>query len=212
MYFENEIDKYVVNLSSEEDDILKELNRETHLKVVHARMISGHPQGKLLEIISKMLNPLNILEIGTFTGYSALCLARGLKPMGMVHTIDINDELQGISEKFFKKAGMQDKIKMHIGDALKIIPEMNISFDLIFIDADKLQYTQYYDLVIDKVISGGVILVDNVLWNKKVIDQKSYNEPETRSIMDFNKKVKNDTRVEVIILPLRDGISLIRKH
>lgn len=212
MYLQNEIDKYAADHSSEEDELLKELNRETHLKVIHARMISGHPQGKLLEIISKIVNPSNILEIGTFTGYSALCLARGLKPKGMIHTIDKNDELQGISEKFFRKAGLQNQIKIYIGDALEIIPEMNISFELVFIDANKLNYSEYYDLIIDKVSPGGVILADNVLWNNKVVDQHAQKEPETRSILNFNEKIKHDSRVEVIILPLRDGISLIRKH
>lgn len=212
MYFQNDIEKYIVKLSSEEDELLKELDRETHLKAVYARMISGHPQGKLLEMISKLVNPEQILEIGTFTGYSALCLARGLKPNGFLHTIDINDELQSISNRFIQKAGLENQIKIYSGDALEIIPTMDFTFDLVFIDADKNHYTDFYNLVIDKVRPGGVILADNVLWNGKVVDENAQNDPETKAIIHFNESVKKDSRVEVIILPLRDGISFIRKH
>lgn len=211
MYFLNEIDKYILESSTDEDPVLTELNRETYLKSINARMISGHPQGKLLEIISKLVQPESILEIGTFTGYSAICLAKGLKENGILYTIDINDELEPFHQKYFKKSGYLDKIKTLTGDALKIIPEMEPDFDLVFIDADKQKYSEFYNLVIDKVRPGGIILADNVLWNGKVIDQNESDDPETRAIIEFNKIIKSDPKVEVIIIPLRDGISLIRK-
>lgn len=211
MYFVHDLDKYIVNLSSEEDEILAELARETHLKVTNARMISGHPQGRFLEIISKLISPDQILEIGTFTGYSAICLSRGLKPGGMLHTIEINDELESIAKKYFQKAGADKNIKTYFGNAIEIIPRLEFIFDLVFIDAEKTQYPDYYDLVIDRIRPGGIILADNVLWNGKVIDKDAASEPHTKSILNFNKIVKNDPRVEVVILPLRDGISVIRK-
>jgi caffeoyl-CoA O-methyltransferase len=211
MYFVHDLDKYIVNLSSEEDQILADLNRETHLKETNARMISGHPQGRFLEIISKLTSPAQILEIGTFTGYSAICLSRGLKPGGMLHTIEINDELESIAKKYFQKAGVDKNIKTYFGNAIEIIPRLEFMFDLVFIDADKTLYPDYYNLVIDKTRQGGIILADNVLWNGKVIDKDAASEPGTKSILNFNKIVKNDPRVEVVILPLRDGISVIRK-
>lgn len=211
MYYLNEIDKYILNHSSGEDPVLTELNRETYLKALNARMISGHPQGILLEIISKLVNPESVLEIGTYTGYSAICLAKGLKPGGFVYTIEMNDELEPFHKKYFKRSGLADRIKVFTGDALKIIPEMHLTFDLIFIDADKQNYPQFYNLVIDKLRPGGIILADNVLWNGKVIDPNESDDPETKAIIKFNEMVKSDNRVEVIIIPLRDGISLIRK-
>jgi caffeoyl-CoA O-methyltransferase len=206
------LESYIELNSSSEDSILQELNRETHLKVLNSRMLSGHIQGRFLEIISKIVAPKNILEIGTYTGYSAICLANGLQSNGKLVTIDCNDELVSIQNKYFQKAGLEDKIEILTGDALEIIPTLNLEFDLVFIDADKQQYADYYNLVIDKVKPGGVILVDNVLWDKKVIDPNSENDRDTKAIKNFNQMIKNDSRVETVILPLRDGISLIRKR
>ena len=211
MIINKEIEKYIEAHSSEEGTLLAELNRETHLKVLNPRMLSGHPQGKLLEIISKMVYPTNILEIGTYTGYSAICLARGLKEGGQLHTIEQNDEIIRFPKSYIKKAGLNNSITIHIGDALKIIPELNISFDLVFIDADKQQYLEYFKLCIDKIPSGGIILVDNVLWDGKVLNNSANNDADTLSIIEFNDVIKNDSRVEVVILPIRDGISIIRK-
>lgn len=211
MYNQNKIDEYIKLNSSTEDPILTELNRETHLKILNSRMISGHPQGKLLELISKMTAPTNILEIGTYTGYSAICLAKGLRPEGCLYTIDINDELERIVKKYIAKSGLTDKIKVHWGDALEIIPELDVEFDLVFIDADKKQYTEYYNSVINKVKSGGILLADNVLWNKKVLENEKKRDQETNSIVNFNKMITSDPRVENCIIPLRDGISVIRK-
>lgn len=206
-----ELEKYIEQNSGSEDQILSELNRETHLKVLNPRMLSGHLQGKFLEIISKIIFPEYILEIGTYTGYSAICLAKGLKENGKLITIDYNDELLTIQKKFIQKSALENKIDLLTGDALEIIPKLTIKFDLVFIDADKQLYIEFYKLIIDKVKPGGVILVDNVLWDKKVIDPKSENDLDTKAIKQFNQFIKNDSRVECIILPLRDGISLIRK-
>ncbi len=205
------IDDYINQNSTPEDDVLKELNRETHLKVLAPRMLSGNIQGKLLESISKMIQPKTILELGTYTGYSAICMAKGLSPNGVLHTIEINDELESIIRKYIKKVDFESKIKLHIGDALTIIPSMEMEFDLVFIDADKRLYSQYYDLVIDKLKPGGFIIADNVLWGEKVIEAIQQNDLYTKGIVDFNNKIIKDNRVENFILPLRDGISIIRK-
>ena len=205
------IDDYINQNSTPEDDVLKELNRETHLKVLAPRMLSGNIQGKLLESISKMIQPKTILELGTYTGYSAICMAKGLSPNGVLHTIEINDELESIIRKYIKKVDFESKIKLHIGDALTIIPSMEMEFDLVFIDADKRLYSQYYDLVIEKLKPGGFIIADNVLWGEKVIEAIQQNDLYTKGIVDFNNKIIKDNRVENFILPLRDGISIIRK-
>ena len=211
MIINKDIEKYIEDHSSSEDDLLAELNRETHLKALNPRMLSGHPQGKLLEIISKIISPQNILEIGTYTGYSGICLARGLKAGGELHTIEQNDEIIRFPKSYFKKAGLENSSTIHIGDALKIIPTLNIPFDLVFIDADKQQYLEYFELCIDKIPKGGIILVDNVLWDGKVLNNTINNDADTDSIIKFNDTIKKDTRVEVVILPIRDGISVIRK-
>lgn len=212
MIINKELEKYILNNSTPEDDILADLNRETHIKALNPRMISGHPQGKLLELISKIVSPLNILEIGTYTGYSAICLAKGLKPEGKLYTIERNDELLSFQKKYFKLSGFDDKIELINGDALEIIPKLKTNFDLIFIDADKYLYPKFYQLVIKKLNSGGVILADNVLWNGKVIEKNITNDKDTEAILLFNKIVSEDNRTENIILPIRDGISLIRKR
>ncbi|MCD4794001.1 MAG: O-methyltransferase [Bacteroidales bacterium] len=205
------IEKYINNHSDPEDEILIELTRETNLKVPGSRMLSGYMQGKVIEHISKMIKPEKILEIGTYTGYSAICWAKGLKENGIIHTIEINDERKSIINKYFKKANVKSKIKLHIGDALKIIPTLDDNFDIVFIDADKPSYLKYYKLVINKVKKGAYIIADNVLWGGKVIEDKEITDESTKGIIEFNKYVKQDTNVENIILPIRDGIMLIRK-
>lgn len=205
------IDKYIKEHSSPEDDILNELDRETHLKVLRSRMLSGRLQGQILSFISNMIKPENILEIGTFTGYSALCLAKGLTGDGKLHTIEIDDELESFAAKYFEKAGKTTSIIQHIGDAREIIPKLDCNFDLVFIDADKREYCEYYDLVFNKIPVGGFLLADNVLWDGKVIDPEAANEDQTIGILEFNKKIQNDTRVINVILPVRDGIMLVQK-
>jgi len=174
-------------------------------------MLSGHLQGKILEMISKMIQPEKILEIGTYTGYSAICLAKGIKKGGKLHTIEINDELEDIVLKYIKKAGLTEVVSNHFGNALEIIPEINEMFDLVFIDGDKREYLKYYHMVFDHVKPGGFILADNVLWSGKVIELDSPDDEYTKGIFDFNEYLKNDSRVEKVILPLRDGLTLIRK-
>lgn len=209
--FDQKLNEYIVRYSTKEDKILEELNRETNLKILYPRMLSGHLQGKILEMISKMISPVNILEIGTYTGYSAICLAKGLNKSGKVHTIERNDELKDFSEKYFKKAGFDEKIVLYTGDAKKIIPGINSLFELVFIDADKHEYLNIYKLVFDKVSVGGYILADNVLWGGKVIKKQKSQDKETRGIVEFNDYVQNDSRVENVILPVRDGLMIIRK-
>ncbi|OFX90017.1 MAG: methyltransferase [Bacteroidetes bacterium GWF2_33_16] len=205
------IEEYILNHSDDEDPVLAELNRETNLKILRPRMLSGHLQGKILEMISKMIQPEKILEIGTYTGYSAICLAKGLKEKGVLHTIEINDELEEIITKYIGKSGFQSNIITHYGNALEIIPALNTMFDLVFIDGDKREYLDYYKLVLNYVKSGGFILADNVLWSGKVIEMETPDDEYTKGIFDFNDFLKNDTRVEKVILPLRDGLTLIRK-
>jgi caffeoyl-CoA O-methyltransferase len=206
-----ELQDYIFNHSSPEDKILAELNRTTHLKVLNPRMLSGHLQGKLLEILSRMLKPKFILEIGTYTGYSAICLAKGLSDDGKLITIEKNDEIIPFSQHFIERAGLNEKIEILTGDALDIIPTLKLKFDLVFIDADKKDYIQYYDLVFDMVKQDGILIADNVLWNGKVTEKIQSTDTDTQSIREFNKKIINDPRVEVLILPIRDGLSLIRK-
>lgn len=205
------INNYIEEHSEAEDPVLKELNRETNLKILRPRMLSGHIQGKILEQISKMINPKIILEIGTYTGYSAICLAKGLQENGILHTIEINDEIENFIKKYIQKAGLQKKIKLHIGDANKIVPSINDMIDLVFIDADKPQYIDYYNLVFDKVKKGGYIIADNVLWSNKVIKKIDKNDTQTKGIIDFNNYVHNDDRVENVIFPVRDGLMILRK-
>ncbi|HLN73822.1 MAG: O-methyltransferase [Methylococcaceae bacterium] len=205
------LEQYILNHISPEEDYLRELDRETNIKVLRSRMLSGHLQGQLLQMISSMIRPQRILEIGTFTGYSALCLAKGLMEGGVLHTIEIDDELESIAKKYFVKSGLAGRIVQHIGDAQQIIPSLSESFDLVFIDADKRDYCDYYRLVFDKVPVGGFILADNILWNGKVIDIDAADEEQTRGILQFNDMVQNDPRVRNVILPVRDGIMLVQK-
>ena len=206
-----EIDKYILNHIEPEDEVLKELYRETHLKVLGARMISGHLQGQVLSLLSKMIRPKYILELGTFTGYSAICLAKGLQDGGKLITIEIDDELECFAKKYFEKAGIQQKVEQRIGPALEIIKTLTETFGLVFIDAHKSEYPAYYDAVFDKVISGGYIIADNTLWSGKVLDEPAADDFQTLGIIQFNETVRNDNRVEIVILPLRDGMTIIRK-
>ena len=208
----NKIEDYIEKNSSKEPQILKDLNKETYLKVLNPRMLSGHLQGRFLSIISKLIKPKKILEIGTYTGYSAICMAEGLIDNGIIHTIDINEELVSIQKKYFKKTRTTNSIIQHVGDAKEIIGKIDETFDLVFLDADKENYIEYYNLCIDKVRSGGLIIADNVLWTGKVIDPESYDDELTQYLIDFNKIIAKDNRVENIILPLRDGLNIIIKN
>ncbi len=201
--------QYCLDHSTDQTEVLYELERETYLKTLAPQMLSGHLQGLLLMMISKMIGPKQILELGTFTGYSAICLAQGLVDGGTLHTIEVNEEMQPIIRKYITKAGLQDKVKCYIGDGAEVIKTIDVIFDLAFIDAGKKDYERHFELVIDKVRSGGIILVDNVLWSRKVINDEL--DTGTKTVDLFNKKIKNDPRVELVVLPIRDGITLIRK-
>lgn len=205
------LDEYILQHSTPEDEVLKELYRETYLKVLYPRMVSGHIQGKLLEMLSHMIRPEKILEIGTYTGYSAICLARGLKEGGLLHTVEINDELKDMTVKYIAMAGLQDRIVLHTGDARKVIPEIGGPLDLVFIDGNKQEYLDYYHLVMPLLKTGGYILADNVLWDGKVLSQLKSHDKYTRGIVAFNDFLARDDRVEQVILPVRDGFTLIRK-
>lgn len=203
------IQHYAETYTSPESELLRRINRDTHARVLMPRMLSGHLQGRLLAMISQMVRPERVLEIGTYTGYSALCLAEGLTSTGRVVTLDINEELEERVRGYFAAAGLADRIDYRIGDAATLIPALTDTFDLVFIDADKESYSDYFDLVIDKVRVGGFILADNVLRDGKVLDEKT--DKDTRAIQAFNRKVQADKRVENVLLPIRDGIMLIRK-
>ncbi|MBK6527755.1 MAG: class I SAM-dependent methyltransferase [Crocinitomicaceae bacterium] len=205
------IDTYSRNHTSIESELLRELNRETHLKILSPRMLSGHLQGRFLSMISHMLQPEFILEIGTYTGYSAICLSEGLSQNGKLVTIDNNRELEPILQKYLLKSEKAKQIEVVFGNASEIIPALSSQIDLVFIDADKENYAVYFDLVIDKVRSGGFILADNVLWSGKVVEPVKSNDRSTKALMDFNEKVQCDSRVENMLLPLRDGIMVMRK-
>lgn len=204
------LNDYAENYSSEEPLILKELNRDTFAKILMPRMLSGHIQGRMLSMLSHMISPKLILEIGTYTGYSALCFAEGLSESGHLHTIDINDELAPMVKSYITKAGMENKITLHNGNASEIIPTLSGPFDLVFIDADKINYSLYYDLVINKVRQGGFLIADNVLWSGKVLNLENADK-DTLAIHQFNEKIKIDDRVEKVLLTVRDGLLIIRK-
>lgn len=204
------LDRYLEEHSSKEDPVLSELSRHTYLKEVHPRMLSGSTLGGFLSLFSQLLSPSRILEIGTYTGYSAICLAKGLKSGGKLTTLELNDELQHTARLFFKKAGMADKIELLNGDALDLIPGLPGPFDLIFIDANKESYPAYFELCVEKLVSGGFILADNVLWGGKVLDTHEA-DSSTKAIREFNQLVTLDERVENLLLPIRDGLMLIKK-
>jgi predicted O-methyltransferase YrrM len=211
-FIDQKLDDYVCAHTENEPEVLNELNRKTHLTVLRSRMLSGHFQGRLLSMLSHMIQPERILEIGTYTGYSAICLAEGLTENGKLTTIDINEELEDIVREFIQKANLDNKIEYIIGDAMQIVPQLDELFDLVFIDADKKNYCNYYHLVFDKVKPGGYILADNVLWSGKVVEDYEALDSETKIIMDYNKMVHEDPRVQEILLPIRDGLMLARKR
>ena len=204
------LDQYVVSHSEDEPELLQELNKETWQKILVPRMLSGHYQGRILAMLSKLVKPKSILEIGTYTGYSALCLAEGLDENGILHTIDHNEELVDFQKKYFDKSSRKNQIKQYLGNALDIIPTIKESFDLVFIDADKSNYSNYFNLVIDKMNKGGIILSDNVLWSGKVIETPDSKDEETKELINYNKLLKNDLRIETILLPIRDGLTISR--
>lgn len=206
----DDIQKYAQNCSSSEPDILAALNRETYTDFLFPRMLSGHLQGRFLSMISALVKPRRILEVGTFTGYSAICLAEGLDEDGLLHTIELNDENESKIVEYFKRSGFEKKIKLHFGDAMEVIPNLDTTFDLIFLDADKENYLNYYNLVFDKLRRGGIILADNTLWSGKVLDLSEMDK-ETEGIREFNEAVTQDSRVENVLLTIRDGIMMIRK-
>ncbi len=208
---EKNLDKYIRDHSTPEDKVLEDLYRQTNLYVVNPNMASGHMQGKMLEMMSYMIHPSRILEIGTYTGYSAICLSRGLKSDGQLHTIEVNDELHEMSSRYFALAGVADKVTLHTGRAQDVVPSLKYTFDLVFIDGDKREYCEYYNLVFDKVRKGGFIIADNVLWGGKIEDEDAMKDPQTKGVITFNEMIRRDHRVEKIVLPLRDGIMIIRK-
>lgn len=209
-FLSEELENYAAQHTEDEPLLLKELNKRTHLNVLQPRMISGHFQGRFLSLLSKMVQPRTILEIGTYTGYATLCLAEGLHPEGVLHTIDIKEELTDLQREFFDRSGYGNQIVQHLGKAADIIPSLNTTFDLVFIDADKQNYAHYFDLVIEKMNRGGIILSDNVLWSGKVVEELKHNDKHTQALMAYNQKIKDDPRVETVLLPIRDGITLSR--
>ena len=204
------LETYIANHSEDEPELLQELTRETHLKVIQPRMITGHFQGRVLSMLSKIIHPKYILEIGTYTGYSALCLAEGLQKDGELHTIEVNEELYPMQRRYFDKSGYGSQIHQHIGDALDIIPNLPQTFDLVFIDAQKVNYDAYFEAVIQKTRPGSIILSDNVLWSGKVVEPLQQSDKATEALLAYNQKLKEDNRVETVLLPIRDGMTLSR--
>jgi len=209
-FITQELDAYVIAHSQEEPLLLQELNRETWAKVLQPRMLSGHYQGRVLSMISKLVSPKNILEIGTYTGYSALCLMEGIQKDGQLHTIDINEELHDLQRKYFDKSGFGKQIMQHTGDALEIIPKIDLTFDLVFIDADKENYSNYFELIISKMKPGGVILSDNVLWSGKVLEKIQKDDIDTPALKTYNRLLNSHPQVESVLLPIRDGLTISR--
>ena len=210
-FISQELDQYVCNHTEKEPTLLYELNRRTNLEVLRPRMLSGHFQGRVLSMFSHMIRPMNILEIGTYTGYSALSLAEGLQKGGKVITIDINEELEEIVNHFIDQSDYKENVGLIVGDAMKIIPTLDIEFDIVFIDADKQNYSAYYDIVFDKVKTGGYIIADNVLWSGKVVEDYETTDRDTQLLMEFNLKIQKDARVQNVLFPLRDGLMIARK-
>ncbi|HEA21955.1 hypothetical protein LCGC14_0947620 [marine sediment metagenome] len=205
-----DLENYIQDHSEEEPQLLQELTRETHLKVIRPRMLTGHFQGRVLSMLSKIIHPKNILEIGTYTGYSALCLCEGLQNDGQLDTIDINEELFEMQRSFFNKSRFGKQIIQHTGDAKTILPTLKHTYDLVFIDAEKKEYPEYFELIMSKTKSGSVILSDNVLWSGKIVDPSSVTDKTTKVLLEYNKKLKEDPRVETVLLPVRDGLTVTR--
>ncbi|MDH6343358.1 caffeoyl-CoA O-methyltransferase [Parabacteroides sp. PFB2-12] len=205
------IEEYILSHSDPEGELLATLSRDACVNLLRPRMLSGHLQGRILKMFCRMLSPKRVLEIGTYTGYATLCLAEGLADDGRVDTIEINDEMEDFIRKYLDQSPLSEKIRLHIGDALEIIPQLQETYDLVFIDADKRLYTNYYDLVFPLIRPGGIILADNTLWDGKVVEETVASDKQTLGILAFNEKIKNDERVEKVILPLRDGLTIIWK-
>jgi caffeoyl-CoA O-methyltransferase len=210
-FISEKIDNYVCAHSENEPQLLYELNRETHINVLRPRMLSGHFQGRVLSMISHMIQPKNVLEIGTYTGYSALCFAEGLADGGKILTLDKNEELEDLVNEFIQKSDYKNAIECRIGDAMEIIPTLNEEYDLVFIDADKSNYINYYNMVFDKVKKGGYIIIDNVLWSGKVIEEVEKGDVDTQVLIDLNKLIHEDERVQEVLFPIRDGLMIARK-
>lgn len=210
-FIKKEIDEYASNHTQKEPELLYELNRETNMNVLRPRMLSGHFQGRVLSMLSKMIQPKDVLEIGTYTGYSALCMAEGLAEGGHIVTIDKNEELEDLVKSYIERSDYSDAIKCVIGDAMEIIPGLKREFDLVFIDADKGNYINYYNLTFDKVRSGGYFIFDNVLWSGKVLEEIDEKDVDTKVLVELNDLIHNDDRVEEVLLPIRDGLLIARK-
>ena len=209
-FLPEKLDDYVVAHSQKEPKLLQQLSRETWQKVLAPRMLSGHFQGRVLSMVSKLINPKNVLEIGTYTGYSALCLVEGIQPKGQLHTIDTNEELYDLQRKYFDKSGFGNQIIQHTGNALNIIPTIDKTFNLVFIDADKQNYPNYLEIILPKLKSGSVILSDNVLWTGKVIEKLQKGDKETEALLKYNKMINEHSQLETVLLPIRDGLTLTR--
>ncbi|MES2811892.1 MAG: O-methyltransferase [Bacteroidota bacterium] len=209
-FISEELEEYVANHSENEPELLVRLNKETHQKVLQPRMLSGHFQGRVLSMFSKLIRPTTILEIGTYTGYAALCLAEGLPENGTLDTIDIKEELVDFQRKYFDQSPWANQIHAHLGNALDIIPTLNKKFDLVFIDADKENYINYFEMIVPLMNKGGVILSDNVLWSGKVLEEVKDNDKSTQILLEYNKIIKEDPRVETVLLPIRDGLTVSR--
>ena len=209
-FLSQDLEDYIEQHSENEPELLAQLNKETYQKILLPRMLSGHFQGRVLSMLSKLVRPVNILEIGTFTGYAALCLCEGMQENGHLHTIDIKEELVDFQRKYFDKSPWKNKITQHLGEAINIIPKIDLKFDLVFIDADKENYINYFHLILPKMNKGGIILSDNVLWSGKVVMPLEKNDISTKILLEYNQLLKNDSRIETVLLPIRDGLTVSR--
>ncbi|RKS00674.1 MULTISPECIES: O-methyltransferase [unclassified Flavobacterium] len=209
-FLSDELDQYVTQHSQDEPELLAQLNKETYQKILQPRMLSGHFQGRVLSMLSKIIHPTNILEIGTYTGYATLCLAEGLAENGMIDTLDIEEELVDFQRKYFNRSQWSNQITQHLGEALKIIPTLNKKYDLVFIDADKENYINYFHMIVPMMNKGGIILSDNVLWSGKVLEEVNPKDITTKILLEYNELLKNDSRVETVLLPIRDGLTVSR--
>lgn len=206
-----DINEYILSHSDEEGELLSALNRDANVNLLRPRMLSGHLQGRILKMFCRMLNPMRVLEIGTYTGYATLCMAEGMQEGALIHTLEINDEMEDFIMKYLSRSPHKEKICVHFGDAMNIIPQLDETFDMVFIDADKRLYSDYYDVVFPKVRAGGLILADNTLWDGKVVEEVHPSDKQTLGILAFNEKINQDDRVEKVILPLRDGLTMVWK-
>ena len=209
-FLSQDLEDYIEQHSENEPELLAQLNKETYQKILLPRMLSGHFQGRVLSMLSKLVRPVNILEIGTFTGYAALCLCEGMQENGHLHTIDIKEELVDFQRKYFDKSPWKNQITQHLGEAINIIPKIDLKFDLVFIDADKENYINYFHLILPKMNKGGIILSDNVLWSGKVVLPLEKNDISTKILLEYNQLLKNDSRIETVLLPIRDGLTVSR--